>query len=73
MLLRIQGYDLEIKYKPGTEMLLADPMSRLSPLPSKEPLDLHKVCLVRFSDAKLNALKEDTSFDPELTALRDLA
>ena len=69
MLLRIQGYDLEIKYKPGTEMLLADPMSRLSPLPSKEPLDLHKVCLVRFSEAKLNALKEDTSSDPELTAL----
>ena len=67
MLLRIQGYDLEIKYKPGTEMLLADPMSRLSPLPSKEPLDLNKVCLVRFSDAKLNALKEDTSSDPELT------
>ena len=69
MLLRIQGYDLEIKYKPGTEMLLADPMSRLSPLPSKEPLDLNKVCLLRFSDAKLNALKEDTSSDPELFQL----
>ena len=50
-------------------MLLAGPMSRLSPLPSEEPLDLHKVCLVGFSDAKLNALKEDTSSDPELSAL----
>ena len=33
MLLRIQRYDLTIKYKPGTEMLLADSMSRLNPLP----------------------------------------
>ena len=40
MLLRIQGYDFTIKYKPGTEMLLADPMSRLNPLPNEELLDL---------------------------------
>ena len=26
MLLRIQGYDFTIKYKPGTEMPLADPI-----------------------------------------------
>ena len=30
------------------------------------------MCLMRFSDAKLNALKEDTSSDPELTALREI-
>ena len=36
MLLRIQGYDFTIKYKPGTEMLLADPLSRLNPLPNEE-------------------------------------
>ena len=36
MLLRIQGYDFTIKYKPGTEVLLADPMSRLNPLPNEE-------------------------------------
>ena len=30
-LLRIQGYYMTIKYKPGSEMLLADPMSRLNP------------------------------------------
>ena len=63
MLLRIQGYDLAIKYKPSTEMLLADPMSRPNPLPSKELVDQHRVCLVRFSDAKLNAVKLDTLSD----------
>ena len=36
MLFRIQGYDFTIKYKPGTEMLLADPLSRLNPLPNEE-------------------------------------
>ena len=30
MLIRIQGYDLVIKYKPGKELLLADPFSRLT-------------------------------------------
>ena len=53
-------------------MLLADPMSRLSRLPSKETMDLHKVCLVRFSDVKVNALKQDTSSDPENPALREI-
>ena len=72
MLLRIQGYDFTIKYKPDTEMLLADPMSRLNPPPCEESLDLQEVCLVRFSDEKLNALKRDTSSDPELSALREI-
>ena len=73
MLLRLQGYDMVIKYKPDTEMLLADPMSRLSPLPSEDTLDLHqKVCLVQFCDTKLDNLKKDTSPDPELSALREI-
>ena len=73
MLLRLQGYDMVIKYKQGTEMLLADPMSRLSPPPSEDTLDLHqKVCLVQFCDTKLDNLKKDTSPDPELSALREI-
>ena len=69
MLLRIQGYDLTIRYKPGTEMLLADPMSRLNPLPIEESLNLQKVCLVQFSGARVDTLRQDTSSDPELSAL----
>ena len=61
MLLRIQGYDMTIKYKPGNEMLLADPMS--SPLPSEESLNLQEVCLVQFSVARLYSLRQGTSSD----------
>ena len=52
MLLKIQGYNMTIKYKPGTKMLLADAMSRLNPLPSEESWNLQEVCLVQFSDCK---------------------
>ena len=62
---------MTIKYKPGTEMLFADPMSRLNPLPSEESLSLQKVCLVQLSDARLDTLRQDTSSDPELLALRE--
>ena len=72
MFLRKQGYDFFIKYKPSTEMLLADPMSRLNPLPNVESSDLQKVCLVRFSDERLNDLKRDISSDPEISALREI-
>ena len=57
---------MTMKYKPGTEMLLADAMSRLNPLPSEEWLNLQEVCLVQFSDARL-----DTSSDPKLSALQE--
>ena len=62
---------MTMKYKPGTEMLLADPMSRLHPLPSEESLNLQEVCQVQFSDARLDTLRQDTSSDPELSALRE--
>jgi len=71
MPLRIQGYDMTIKYKPGAEIFLADPISRLNPLPSEESLNLQEVCLVQFSDARMDILKQDTSSDPELSALRE--
>ena len=32
MLLRLQNYDVTIKYHPGKEMLVADALSRYSPL-----------------------------------------
>ena len=64
MLLRIQGYDFNVKYKPGTEMPFARQISRPNPLPSEESLDLRK--LVQFLDEKFNALKQDTLSNPEL-------
>ena len=67
MLLRIQRYDTTIKYIPGTEMLLADPMSVLNPLPREESLNPQDVCLVQFSS---DTFKQDISSDPKLSALR---
>ena len=72
MLLRIQGYDFTITYKPWTQMLLADPMSRLNPLSNVQSSDLQKVCLMRFFDERLNVLKRDITSDPEISALREI-
>ena len=36
MLLRLQNYDVTIKYHPGKEMLVADALSRYSPLVGPE-------------------------------------
>ena len=42
MLLQLQKYDMEIKYKPGSEMLLPDTLSRCPARYSQEiKLDLH--------------------------------
>jgi hypothetical protein len=73
MLLRLQGYDVTIRYKPGKEMLLSDGLSRLNPLKEqsfeKENVQIN---FVQFSDNKIETLKEATSSDPELAALRDI-
>ena len=72
-LLRLQGYDVKIKYKPGKEMLLADAMSRLKPIPG-EPIELEEVHIrhVQFSDTKITKLQEATNADPELSALSEI-
>ncbi|XP_033644333.1 uncharacterized protein K02A2.6-like [Asterias rubens] len=36
ILLRLQAYDIEIRYKPGKEMVVADALSRLSPVEKHE-------------------------------------
>jgi hypothetical protein len=73
MLLRLQGYDVTIRYKPGKMMLLSDGLSRLNPLP-KGPIEKKTVQInfVQFSSTRVDILKEATSSDPELAALRDI-
>lgn len=71
LLLRLQGYNLTIKYKPGREMLLSDAMSRLNPLqdgPIETPI---RVDLVMFSNAKLQEIRQATAQDEELGALKE--
>ena len=70
MLLRIQHYDITIKYRPGKELLLADGLSRLPNPRSREEIDLDvMVSMVQFSNNKILELRRETETD---TILRDL-
>ena len=71
-LLRLQGYNMKVKYKPGKEMLLSDAMSRLNPLPDESNEPHIQINFVMFSDQKLQEIQTSTSQDTELCALRDV-
>ena len=71
MLLRLQEYDMVIKYLPGSEMLLADGLSRLPSKKNKEVIDLDiKVDFVQFSTEKLTQIRQATNADPTLCELK---
>ena len=75
MLLRLQPYDLKIKYRPGKKMKLADALSRLSPedtSPVKNmDVQIHQIC-PQFDTNLLQQIREETRNDPELEALKEI-
>ena len=71
MMLRLQKYDMNIVYRPGKEMVLADMLSRLNPTTGPE-INLEKsVFAVQFTSERLQQLKDETCKDPHLTALKN--
>ncbi|PIK34102.1 hypothetical protein BSL78_29068 [Apostichopus japonicus] len=72
-LLRLQGYDVTIQYRPGRELLIADALSRLNPIDEhngeETPL---KIQFIHFSEHKLNSIKDATKDDQELVALTEI-
>ncbi|XP_052746992.1 uncharacterized protein K02A2.6-like [Bicyclus anynana] len=77
MLLRLQGYDLIIKYVPGKYMYIADTLSR-APLPDSYESELDKKLMyevsflidnVQMSANKLNLVRSETSKDKDLNQL----
>lgn len=76
MLLRLQPYDLVIKYQPGKNMEIADALSRLSPEEKKAipgmNVQIHEI-YPQFSSNMIGRIRENTSTDPELTALKEQA
>ena len=71
MLLRLQTYDVTIKYLPGKEMLVADSLSR-SPSMGNTTIDLDlQVSLVQFTPSKLDQIKQETTKDPTLKQLKE--
>ena len=72
MLLRIQPYDMKIKYRPGKELLLADALSRIQPRQG-ETINLEKtIHCVRWSVEKLDDVCRQTDTDAELQPLREV-
>ncbi len=72
MLLRLQPYELKIKYIPGKDMLIADALSRVSP-EDKDLIDdmvqIHEV-YPQFSRNMIDKIRENTGTDQELAALK---
>ena len=69
MLLRIQPYNLKIKYRPGKELVLSDTLSRLNPKPG-DTIQLQKtIHSIKWSEAKMEQLRNETAEDPELGLL----
>ena len=75
MLLRLQPYDITIRYVPGKQMLLADALFRLSPEEKNgiEGMDvqIHEV-LPQFSNEMIEKIKQATSSDSELVILKEI-
>ena len=72
MLLQLQKYDMKIKYKPGSEMLLADALSRCPARYSQEiNLDL-RMDYIAFTSAWIETLRETTCEEPVLSTVYQL-
>ena len=70
MLLRIQDYDVTIKYIPGKELAIPDALSRL-PSNNKHQIELDiSVNLIQFSTRRLETIKTQIDHDTTLSDLR---
>ena len=83
MMLKIQGYDFDIKYHPRNDMLLTDTLSRLPNNRKNEMLELDSkvgsieiaevnnthIALLNFSPKKQRRIREETRNDASLRAL----
>jgi len=74
MMLRIQKYDVEIKYVPGKEIPLAEALSRISPCPGDTieglNMSVHELQLhLNVSPTRIDQIKEETSKDEVLLSL----
>lgn len=70
LMLRIQGYDCTIKYRPGKEMALADALFCLNPKPEGEIYLDATIHTVHFSKERFQKLKEHTNKDGNYTCKR---
>ncbi|XP_063590442.1 uncharacterized protein K02A2.6-like [Penaeus indicus] len=70
--MRLQHYDVTIRYKPGKDLLLADGLSRLPSTDNQHiGLDI-QINFVTFSNEKLVTLRQETSRDAILHELKEI-
>ncbi|XP_029648387.1 uncharacterized protein K02A2.6-like [Octopus sinensis] len=74
LLLRLQTYDYDIRYKPGKDLILAYALSRLSSHDKHEMegLSIKVHHIVNVTTTKLAEIKEETSKDEELQLLTQM-
>ncbi|PFX30098.1 Retrovirus-related Pol polyprotein [Stylophora pistillata] len=81
MLLRLQRFNLTVKYKPGSQMLLADHLSRAAQHETSEPEESFQVFFLELESLdpmqtlkvmpeRLNQLQSSTSHDDTLQTLK---
>ena len=65
MIIKLQGYQMQIEFIPGQKMTLADTLSRLPYTENTDKFDLDmRVDLVRFRGERLNEIRKETKADP---------
>lgn len=83
MMLKVQGYDFTVSYRPGIEMTLADTLSRLPNSRKNHEVELDNrvdsimidevdnisIDLMNFSATKQKQMREETARDPTLNGL----
>ena len=75
LLLKLQQYDVEICYKPGSEMYLSDTLSRAYlPISEQYPAEneierIHAVDYLPISEPQLVEIQRETAADPVLQSL----
>ncbi len=72
MLLHLQGYDFQLEYKPGKEMVLADMLLRYNPAPGdKIQLDI-TIHVTNISEEAKSDFQHEITTSAEMTALVEL-
>ena len=73
MIIKLQGYQMQIEYISGQEMTLADTLSRLPSTENTDTIDQDiRVDLVRFRSERLNEIRKETKADPVLDQLQGI-